>query len=367
MDVTGAGYDGARLENCHSYIDANPDPAITEWVCMLTSTVSITSSTFTGNAGTGVFVDSSGSITLDAVSADNNATGADLNADSGVISVANASTFTDNNFYGLQAGIGSGNVILSNVTASGNQYGAIVGTDAGNITISASTFDNNSTSDPEYPGIGLQAGTSLGDVSLSFVTATGNDIGATVGSEQGNVNVAASTFSDNGYVGLAAGTMQGTVTLTDVVANGVDATTLLGPVPLAGIVATTSLAGPNQAIGAIVGNMDGSITIMGSIFNGNAEKGLYIKSTGIATDPDVTLLGVSAIGNGLKGAYIEYLAPCGTTTGGVNVSLNSGDYETNGGYGIYAAIGPDGTLTTVVPPCSEIMVVRSDPVSTTSL
>jgi hypothetical protein len=332
VDVTGAGYDGAYLDNC--VMVPNPDPDIPGWVCNGSSNVLITDSTFDLNGGAGLYVDGAGLVTLNMVGADGNATGADLNADGGIL-VANPPgfTFNGNDYNGLYAGTSSGDVILNNVTASDNQYGAIVGTDTGNITVSGGTFNSNNTPDPELDGlgIGLQAGTSLGDVSLSFVTATGNDIGATVGSEQGNVNVAASTFSDNGYAGLAAGTMQGTVTLTDVVANN-------------------TLGDLGQDIGAIVGNMNGSITIMGSIFNGNTEKGLYIESNGVATDPDVTLLGVTALDNGWKGAYIDYLAPCGTTTGGVNVSLNSGDYETNGGYGIYAAIGPDGTLTTVAPP-----------------
>jgi hypothetical protein len=332
VNVTGAGYDGAYLDNC--VMVPNPDPDIAGWVCNGTSDVLITNSTFDLNGGTGLYVDGAGLVSLNMVGADGNATGADLNSD-GSILVANPPgfTFNGNDYNGLYAGTSSGDVILNNVTASDNQYGAIVGTDAGNIMVSGGTFNSNNTPDPELDGygIGLQAGTGIGYVNLSFVTATGNDIGATVGSEQGDVNVAVSTFSDNSYAGLAAGTMQGTVTLTDVVANN-------------------TLGDLGQNIGAIVGNMDGSITIMGSIFNGNTEKGLYIESTGVATDPDVTLLGVTAIGNGLKGAYITYVAPCGTTAGGVNVSVNSGDYETNGGYGIYAAIGPDGTLTRVTAP-----------------
>lgn len=333
VDVIGAGYDGAYLDNC-VVVDANPDPDLTEWVCNGTSDVLITDSTFDLNGGTGLYVDGAGLIALDMVGAEGNASGADLNAE-GDILIANLPgfTFNGNDYNGLFAGTSIGNVILSNVTASDNQYGAIVGTDEGNITITSSTFVNNNTLDPELDGlgIGLQAGTSLGDVWLINVTATGNDVGALAGSEDGNVTVTVGSYSDNGSIGLEAGTMQGTVTLDNVVANN-------------------TLGGPDQAIGAIIGNLDGSITIMGSIFNGNTEKGLYVQSTGVATDPDVTLLGVTALDNGWKGAYITYVAPCGTPTGGVNVSVNSGDFETNGGFGIYAAIGPDGTLTTVTAP-----------------
>ena len=339
VDVTGAGYDGAYLDNC-IVVDANPDPDITEWSCNGTSSVAITNSTFDANGATGLYIDGAGPVTLSMVGADGNATGADLNADD-AISITNAPgfTFNGNDYKGLFAGTSSGNVTLSNVTASGNQYGAIIGTDAGDVTVTSSTFDNNNTSDPELdgPGIGLQAGTSLGDVWLNNVTATGDDIGAMAGSEEGNVSVIGGDYSDNGSIGLAAGTMQGSVTLTDVVANN-------------------NPAGTDQVIGAIVANLDGPITIMGSFFNGNTEKGLYIQSTGINTDPvappspDVTLLGVTAIGNGWKGAYITYETPCGTTTGGVDINVDNGDYENNGSFGIYAAIGPDGTLTTVTPP-----------------
>jgi hypothetical protein len=331
VDVSGAAFDGAFLANNSG-----------------TGNVSVTNSTFSDNSDTGLEVWTTGNINVNTVTASNNTGGngaylnvveaapsapADINSivASDSIAITN-STFNGNGDTGVYAGTVSGNVTLTNVTASDNQYGAVVGTDAGNVSVTGSTFDSNNTPNPELDGsgIGLQAATSAGNVTLDTVSATGNDIGATVGSVQGNVSVNASTFSDNTDIGLEAGSMQGSVTLTNVVANNTTA---------------------GQSIGAMVGTLDGSITISASTFDGNTEKGLYIETTGIATNPDVTLTNVEASSNGVKGVYIEYLAPCGST-GGVTVDVVGGLYQSNGGFGIYGMLGPGGSLVldSVNPP-----------------
>ncbi len=311
VDASGAVFNGAYLAN-----DAG------------SGDVSVTNGDFSNNSGTGLEVWTTGMIQVDGVTSGNNTngSGADLNADS-QIDVSN-STFNDNGFTGLYAGTSSGAVNLSNVTASGNQYGALVGTDSGDVQVTDSTFNDNTTPDPESdgPGIGLQAGTGLGDITLTNLIATGNDIGALAGTEEGDVLVTGGTgnYSSNHAVGLEAGSASGDVTLNAVIASS------NGTVDLDGI-------------GALVGTLDGLITINGGTFDANTYKGLFIETTGIALDPDVTLDNVEASSNSVKGVYIEYLAMCGST-GGVSVNVVDGLYQSNGAFGIYAVVGPDGSL-----------------------
>jgi hypothetical protein len=333
VSVTGA-FDGAILDNC-TLVDVDPDPDVADWECSTSNPVSVSDSSFDGNTWEGLYVNAGGDVTLDNVSADDNAYGADINSANSIF-VQNGSSFDDNDYYGLYATTGSGSLTLTNVDASGNQYGAIAGTDSGNIVVNGGTYNNNTTPDPELdgPGIGLEAGSITGSVTIIGVNASGNNIGTEVGSEQGNVSILTGTYNDNTDTGLMAGSWSGNVTLTDVVASD-----------------TNPLDTIEQAFGGLIGSYEGWVEVWGSTFNGNSSKGLYIQSGGqSATDPDVLVNGVTAIGNGYKGVYIEYVAPCGGTTGGLDVNLNSGDFETNGGFGLYAAIGPDGTLTTLAAP-----------------
>ncbi len=291
--------------------------------------VSITGSVFDGNDDTGLYVNTHGTIDVNGTSASWNGYGANLNADDAITFAGD--TFSNNNWTGLFAGTSSGAVSLTTVEASSNEYGAVVGTDSGDVSVATSTFNNNTTFDGY--GTGLQAGTAVGNVTLTGVVATGNDLGAAAGTYSGNILIDGGTFSGNNSIGLEAGTEAGSVTLTGVTANA-------------------NGVGSN-GIGAVVGvgTYDGPITIDGGTFDDNGAFGLMVLSTGGPTSP-VTLDNVEAQGNGLKGAYIEYLGPCGTATGGVDVIVIGGTYTSNAAFGVYGVLGPEGSLTldTTTPP-----------------
>jgi hypothetical protein len=390
--INGGDGSGAYIDTC-IMADIDPDPDVTEWGCSGTGSVTIVDSTFDENAGDGLWVEAGGAINLTAVSAsdndfygaaldnsygsgdvtisggtfsENGFTGldvrtegaitidhimADLNQDGADLDAGDAITvvasyFSENQYGGLWGGTSHGDITLLNVTASLNMlYGAVVGTDEGNIDVVASWFTDNSTLDPEAygDGIGIQAGTLLGYVNLELVTASGNDIGAMAGSMDGDVTIFGGEFIDNTWMGLEAGTGSGTLVLVNVTAGNTPPPLI---VPLVAVVSD-----PAQEIGAHLANLDGQIMILGGFFDGNLQKGLYIESTGGIATP-VFLSGVEAVGNGSKGAYISYLAPCGTTTGGVSALVTGGLYQTNGAYGIYAMVGPEGDLNidTIVPP-----------------
>jgi hypothetical protein len=66
--------------------------------------------------------------------------------------------------------------------------------------------------------------------------------------------------------------------------------------------------------------------------------GLWIEGTG-----PVNLQGVTASNNGLHGAYIHNLGACEASP--ISVTIDGGTFQTNGGYGILAVLGPAGSFT----------------------
>ncbi len=193
------------------------------------------------------FLVSSGDIVVANVTASGNQYGAVLEAGVGDITVTN-STFNNNispdpAYYGdglgLEALTLQGNIYLDGVTATGNDVGAQAASLQGNVDITDSTFSSNNFD-------GLEAGTMDGSLTLTDVNANWNgnpDVvrninagdgilgyagtGALLASMNGPITVQSSTpglstsmFTDNGIDGLQIMAMDGgVVNLNDLTAN----------------------------------------------------------------------------------------------------------------------------------------------------
>ncbi|HET9911283.1 MAG TPA: right-handed parallel beta-helix repeat-containing protein [Anaerolineales bacterium] len=264
--------------------------------------INISDSTFgdieNGNGEYGLQAYSSGDITLTDVTAnDNGWIGVSLDNGRGTDDITvDQSTFNDNGSRGLSA-VSYGSITLSQVTANGNEANGaylfiIDGAGDDSITISDSTFG-----DIGYGNvwIGLEAYTS-GDIALTNVTASGNYWDGTyldncisfywVGcAGTGSISVNSSTFNGNG-MGSVIGShgmeaySSGDITLTNVTANG------------------------NEWEGAYLNNFwgTGNINVSDSTFDNPKNSdgiGLDAYSSG-----DITLTNVTANGN-TEGVYVE--------------------------------------------------------------
>lgn len=202
--------------------------------------VFITGSTFDRNIGNGtsagLYILAYSDVSLSGVSASSNGTvpegwqGEGAHGSNGA-HILNFQSLTiqdshfDNNYsdstngdygygWGLWAEGGSGDVTLTNVTASVNGNpsfsagGAFINTTQ-NISIDPSAFNNNTNG----PGLQLQA---YGDIKLIDVTAANNgEAGAKLYSD-GDATIICSQFKDNGAFGVDAYSVYGALTMEDV-------------------------------------------------------------------------------------------------------------------------------------------------------
>jgi hypothetical protein len=280
--------------------------------------VTVTNSTFNNQDVTGLYVESGGAVTLDTVTADNNlVTGAYLdNTDGTGSTTITDSTFTNNGGAGTQV-ISNGGISLDNVTASDNgTFGAKLdsSSDTGSITVANSTFDDN-----DIKGLYVESESS-GDITLNNVTASNNgSYGAFLEAYGiGNIFVDNSTFNGNGEVGLAAMTGEGDITLTDVTVDGSGITDI------------------GAWLGAYGG---GAVNVTDSTFQNMTDYGLKIGTSG-----PVNLTNVTASNNGSHGVTVYNPYACYSPQG-IDVTVDGGTFQNNGGYGLYVAPGPLGTLT----------------------
>jgi hypothetical protein len=291
--------------------------------------------------GKGLEIKSTGSqVSLFAVTANHNQLfGADIQAD-GTVAVNN-SVFSGNmsyssshckgttyNGYGLKV-VTTDTITLDTVTADDNNlFGAsLTGAD---ISISNSTFNNNGSGDPKQPtGRGLEV-VSTGQVTLTSVEASYNELfGANIQAD-GDVTVLSSIFAGNQYYtytckGVStAGYGLKVVSAGNIVLGAADGQT------------TGVQAYDNGAEGAILVG-ESSITVSDSSFNNNGADGLNIT----AHAGNVTLNNVVATGNGGDGVDVT-----GVCTNVLNV--NGGTFSNNHQFGIRTnniTYNPDGAQT----------------------
>lgn len=367
---TSSGY-GAVLDTC----------SINAGACSGTGNVEVYDSVFNNNTdGSGLGIDSGGTVTLDNVQADDNDfAGAEIynydllgpggveitdssfynNGDNGIwiqsdgtISLTDTDA-TDNGFDGadLLNYEGSGNVTVTGGDFSGNGETGLYVLSQGNISINGATADDNrngATLDNSYGTGGLQvtnistfndntwtglSATSAGNITIDGVDASGNSVvGAYLNALGGSGNIFiqnASTFNGNGDWGLKAFAGDGNITVTNISENG-DGT----------------LYAYDTENGAWLKSYNGDVSVNNSVFTNNLNTGLLAVAGG-----QVDLVNVVVTYNGGDGAevYSIYNFACFGTQD-ILINVDSGTYTDNGGYGIYAEPGALGTLNLINNP-----------------
>ena len=277
-------------------------------------------SEFSGNYGNGLKVNSGGYITLTDVTANGNLNGdgalLDNMAGTGDVSIS-ASQFITNTGNGLVVN-SNGNITLTNVTANDNQGGKGANlTNTGgsaDVSVSASQFYTNTAN-------GLDV-SSKGHITVTGVTAIGNGSNGAVlnnGTASGNSDVSVSTsqFVTNTFSGLVVGS-KGNITLTNVTANN------------------NTLGSGAELNNAGVTGYD--VLVDPSTFSGNKQSGLIVYSGGAITLTDVTA-NDNKTGDGAR------LTNNGVS--GYNVLVATGVFTDNWESGLIVYSGGNITLTNV--------------------
>ncbi|MBI5080628.1 MAG: hypothetical protein HZB17_04895 [Chloroflexi bacterium] len=306
------GGDGLRINNSTS-------PA--------TTTVTVSNSTFgdtTGNIfGVGLKIESNGVITLTSLTANSNLTGVYVDNTFGAGNVTvngtNFFNYNDSGSTGLHV-VSNGAISVSGVMANSNpnSNGAYLQTTGNDITVDSSTFDSNAIK-------GLYARTlGSGNVTLTNVTATGNGLGPYANGNgveveaNGAVSVTGVTANSNGAKGAVidnsgvtetvtvSNSTFGNTTGTGNVEKGLDIASS-GDVLLTGVTASyNTLQGVYIANNAGAGN----VTINGTnTFGNNGGKGVEVLSNGT-----IDASGITANNNGANGAYIDNSTGFATVT-----------------------------------------------------
>jgi hypothetical protein len=269
-----------------------------------------------GSTDAGLFVSTSGNITLDNVTVQGGFSGAELSnyGGTGNVTVTN-SDFSNNTNTGLLI-YSSGPASLANVVASNNNNGIYIDntTGTGDVTLNNIFTDGNG-----WTGVDVR---SAGNINLDGLTANNGTVGANLDATAGNGNifVSNSTFNADGSIGIKAVAAAGDVTLTNV--------------------QTDSQNAPGSIGAWLKSYGGGTIFVTGSVF-ANADTGLFVVGTG-----DVTLTNVTAAGNAGDGATIEsgWVFGC-FGPDGIAVTVDGGTYQDNGGYGFAVYPGPNGSAT----------------------
>lgn len=297
------------------------------------------------HVGKGLEIVSTGSsktVSLTDVTASNNQLfGANIQAEGFVF--VNTSVFNGNQSYTVNKcgcktydGYGikivtTGSAYLYGVEAQQNYlFGGHV--EGSYVSVSNSVFSNNvsPTHKGKTPtGRGLEV-VSTGDVSLTDVDASNNQLfGATI-EAGGAVSVISSTFMNNKYYTYTSckGKKSAGYGLKVVTTDPAKAS----PIVLSGVEASN-----NGAEGAIlVGESGSTVNVTNSTFKDNGATGLSITAS-----DNVTLTNVTASGNKGHGVYVK--GACTNT-----VFVNGGTFTDNSKYGIKvvnATYTPDGTQT----------------------
>ena len=267
--------------------------------------VSLTNISASGNAGDGLYVDTTagkGKLTTSTSRS------------------VSTNEFTDNGGFGLYILI-SDVVNLKNITATGNGYGAYINStsaDNKNVYITSADFSNSTI------GTGLEI-VSSGAIVLKKVDSSSNLLSGvvlnnTTSSKAANVKVYDITANSNaGGSGLEIDSL-GIIIMEDITATG-----------NAGDGVTLDNARYDSETGLCAGSKSARITGDSNDFSSNTGSGVYILSNGL-----VKVYNVTADSNGSYGLYV-YNAYSGSK-GDVKLSVTGGysnSFSSNGAYGVY--------------------------------
>jgi len=282
------------------------------------------------NTNSGIYVQTSGDITLDNTNATSNGfDGADLiNYDGTGDVTVNGGNFSGNDqagLYILSKGIVTlNNAIVDNASTPIKSYeGAIIDNSygSGDVGITASAFNNNL-----WNGIQIK---SAGGITLNNVAASGNSVvGAYLDALSGNGNILInnnSTFISNGDWGIKAFAGNGSITLMNVIEDGNNITDN----------------------GAWLKSYRANVSVSHSTFTENLNTGLLAVAGGQVNLNNVTASS-NVGGNGAEVYSIYNFACFGTKD--IPVNVNGGTYASNGEYGIYTEPGAGGSLNLAPSP-----------------
>jgi hypothetical protein len=286
-------------------------------LCQYGNLVTITSGTanlFTGNGGDGLIIDAGGGIDMDHVQAnDNGLNGAYLTSSGtggiGNITIDQSEFSLNDNGTGLDAA-SDGYISLTNVDAFSNDTGAILNTTDGVGSISVTDSNFGIDDTTDNTWTGLHA--ESGDsISLDNVVASYNGSNGAYLDAEGNITVLDGTFNYNVESNFPED-------------PGLYAHSNGGNVMLTNVIAD----GNKYGAGAVLTTgSNGLVGVTGGHFNGNGTFGVQAQSQ----DGDITLDGVTASLNLVKGAYLN-------SHGLGNIFVNNNSlFVENGSYGIYAA------------------------------
>ena len=290
------GWSGGNNTTITGVSDVDVALAILNWGGNVTLNNLVISAT--DNSGYGLFVDNTGSTTLDNVSVNDTMANPSGYGDGAmIVSSGNVdiddSQFNGNQGNGLQVSSG-GTISLDTVSADNNlltgayldtcQYDSVTGLCVGTGLVTITSLTGNTFNGNDFVGLTVESG---GGLNMDNTQANNNGLdGAVITSADkdgtGNVNIDQSEFTGNvNAYGLDVYT-DGSLTLTNVTANSNSFGALLD----------TS---------AGTGAVDVSDSNFGeSNITGNSWTGLHIES-----GSTVTLLNVMASYNGTNGAYVE--------------------------------------------------------------
>jgi hypothetical protein len=268
------------------------------------------------SSNNGMYVSTTGDISLDGVTTNNGSNGADLSnyAGTGDVDVANSS-FNNSANTGLRIE-SSGAVDVDSVNVNGNNTGVYIDNTGGTAGVTVNNLNGfgNDT-------LGLDVRSS-GSISVTGTSLTdsyqGMNLDATGGT--GGITISNFTLAIIENLGVKAVTGAGTIDITNL---DVDNDNYAG------------------SMGAWVKSYSGgTITITGSAFI-NADSGLFVVGTN-----DVLLDDITADGNAGNGVEIQsgWVFAC-IPPEGIDVTVNGGTFSNNGGYGFVVYPGPTGTLT----------------------
>jgi hypothetical protein len=214
----GNGLSGGTVESTNSFVDAEDISASGNGTfgASLTAGTDVTLNLayLDGNDGTGLYVESGGTITLTDITSVNNGAGGVFGNGaevygSGDLSLLGVNEFSGNHNHGFLSDVG-GNVLAENITATGNGTG---GYGPGAEFITSGTFSLTGTnvfSMNSADGLIVDA---AGNISILNIDSTNNGISGILLITNGDANVECGLVTNNSGLQIDT-TMSGTLTLT---------------------------------------------------------------------------------------------------------------------------------------------------------
>ncbi len=308
--------------------------------------VSLDTVTSSGNQGDGLYINASNANLSNITTNDNQGNGTVINTNSfgafGPVTLTGNNQFNNNGESGLDihsmnginvtnilannnndAGVALSNgnsvneIIASNISASGNKWGLSVANE-GEVTLSDITVNNN-----QDTGLWVHAGH---DANLSNITANENqELGIDIYAS--NINASDITANNNSWIGFGASTFGGDISITGTntfIGNRGDG--ILADLRDGGNIYVENVEVANSG-GIHLETSDGSVVLTGTnLFTNNTTQGavVFIDASG-----DVLVEGVTNIGSGIDADGALIITPG-------NITVRNSTFQDSEAYGLKA-------------------------------